>query len=245
MPSPVSKFEAGRCLVIDIKNRNNIKVYNHCVNRLCMRGAIREYEFSPAQNGVPSMIPMSFTDIEFANSKNPELFVTGLLTFGESERDEIYNALSYPDWQERFWTEEGIEDAILHPTIAKMQKILAVRDILTIERIRGTMTRLINTSIRKPIDKVIDLINGRWQEILRGQRTTRIEVSLPTMLVKEDAEKVALAAQNAELSEKMRALEEQIALLMKAQGASSAAAAPAKGEVKKPVARKTTKKQTE
>lgn len=211
-----------------------------------MRGATREFDFDPAQGGVPAMIPMSFTDIEFANSKNPDLFVTGLLTFGESERDEIYNALNFPNWQERFWTEEDIEDAVLHPNIAKMQKILAVRDILTIERIRGTMTRIINTSIQKPIDKVIDLINGRWQELLRSQRITKIEVSLPTNVIKEDGERAALAAQNAALAEKMREMEKQITLLMKAQGTKSVVEdAPTKEVVKKPVARKTTKKQTE
>lgn len=196
-----------------------------------MRGATREYEFEPAQDGIASMIPMSYTDIEYANSKNPNLFVTGLLTFSEHERDEIYNALNFPDWKDRFWTEESIADAILRPNVAKMQRILDVRDILTIERIRGAMTRIINTSIQRPIEKVIDLINDRWQEILRGQRVTKLEVSLPSDVIHEDKEKAALAAQNAQMEEKMREMERQIALLMQKQTDAPETATPT---IKKP-----------
>lgn len=196
-----------------------------------MRGVSREFEFDPATNGIPSMMPMSFTDIEFANGRNPDMFVTGLLMFAEADRDEIYDALNFPNWRERIWTEESIVDALLRPNVEKMQRILAVRDILTIERIRGAMLRLVNGNAQAPINKVIELVNERWQEILRGQRNTRIEVSLPQSAIKEDSEKAALAAQNAELSEKMREMEKQIALLLEMQ--TQQTAKPVATDVKK------------
>ena len=200
-----------------------------------MKGVSRGYEFDGASNGVPYMIPISFTDIEFANSNNPDLFASGLLMFEEVDRDEVFNALGFSDWRDRVWTEESIENAILYPTKAKMNRILAVRDILTIERIRGKMTYLINTSTRRPIDTVIFLVNSRWQEILRGIKATKLEVRLPEEV--EDKEKVELKALNEQMQEQMRIMQEQIAALMAAQSGSGNSSAPAE--------KKSTRKKTE
>lgn len=190
-----------------------------------------EFDFDGAKDGVPSMLLMSYTDIQFANSKNPNTFVTGLLMFEESERDEILSSLGFPDWQDRIWTEESIENALLYPTKAKMNRVLAVRDVHTIERIRGKMTHLINTSIRRPIDTVVFLVNSRCQEISRGISVTKLQVALPDEV--EDKEKVALEAQNRQMQEQMRIMQEQIAALMAAGNATPSAPAEKKPTKKK------------
>ena len=188
-----------------------------------MRGVNRDFEFNPAQDGVPSMQTMSFADIEHANGNNPNLFVTGILTFGESERNDIYEELHFPEWQDRFWTEDEIEDALLYPTEKKMLKVLSVQDILTIERIRGVLTKLTNTSIQKPIDRVTTLVNGRWNELLRGQRTTSLEPMLPKNAIKDDVEKKALKEENMTLAAQLKAMQEQIAALQAAKSTPTTA----------------------
>jgi hypothetical protein len=211
--------------IAKIRDRGNIKVYNSCKSPVSFKGASKEVMFDGAKDGISVMIPLSFIDIEYANSKNTDLFVSGILTFEESERDEIYVALGFPNWKERFWDEEIIEDALMYPTVAKMNRILAVRDVLTIERIRGKMLYLINTSIRKPIDNVIVLVNGRWQELLRGRKISGISVMLPEE--REDKEKQRLKTQNETLENELKAMKEQIAMLMAAKGVSPAPAEPA------------------
>lgn len=205
--------------IAKIRDRGNIKVYNSCKSPVSFKGVSKEVMFDGAKDGIPVMIPLSFIDIEYANSKNTDLFVSGILTFEESERDEIYEALGFPNWKERFWDEEGIEDALMYPTVAKMNRILAVRDVLTIERIRGRMLYLINTSIRKPIDNVIMLVNGRWQELLRGRKVSNITVMLPEE--REDKEKQRLKAQNENLESKIKEMEEKLALLMSMQSVAT------------------------
>lgn len=222
---------------IKIEARNNIKVYNYCASRVCAKGTTREFDFLGAKDGVGYMLTMSFDDIVSANSKNPDLFPTGMLVFEESERDEILNLLGHGDWKDRFWTEESIENALLFPTKAKMERILAVRDILTIERIRGKMTYLINVGARRPIEDVINLVNERWSELLRGIKRSRKQVVLPAEV--EDTEKKKLKNENKELQDQLKVMQEQIAALMAAQAASPA---PAK---ESPAKKTTTRKKTE
>lgn len=221
--------------IIKLKDRSNIKVYNTCASRVCLKVISREYDFDAAVDGVYPMYPMSFMDIEYANSRNPEIFVTGMLTFEESERAEIYEALNHPDWRDRIWTDETIEDALIHPTKAKMERILAVRDVLTIERIRGIMTKVANSKTNKILDKVVELVNGRHAEIFAGKKRSQLSVALPESVLKDDAEKKALKADKENLENKLKEMEEKIALLMAMQ---SAAPAPTpEPEVKKPAGR--------
>lgn len=203
--------------IIKLKDRDNIKVYNTCASTVCVATPRQEFKFEGASDGVWPMYQMSFSDIEHANSRNPDLFVSGILTFEESERDEIYRALNHHDWEERFWTDDLIEDALLRPTKAKMDRILAVRDVLTIERIRGVMTRIINTNIQKPIDRVIALVNERCQELFRGIKKSHIAVVLPESVIKEDEEKKALEKKNQEMEAKLRKMEEMLNALLAAQ----------------------------
>lgn len=219
--------------IAKIRDRSNIKVYNSCRSRVSFKGVNKEVMFDGMRDGIPVMIPLSFMDIEFANSKNTDLFVSGILTFEESERDEIYEALGFPTWKERFWDEELIEDALMYPTVAKMNRILAVRDILTIERIRGKMLFLINTSIRKPIDNVINLVSQRWMELLRGRKVSNLTAILPEE--REDKEKQRLKMQNETLENELKAMKEQIAALMAMQ--QNAAPATPEPDVKKPAGR--------
>lgn len=203
-------------LSINTRNRNNIQVLNYGSSFIGVRGALREFGFEGAKDGVPSMMLMSFADIEYANSKNPSLFANGVLTFREDERDEIYNALNIPNWKETLWTEESIENALLYPTKAKMQRICAVKDILTIERIRGKLTHLLNTGIRRPIENVINVVNGRWKEIQRGERVSAMNILLPE---ENDEEKNALKAQNDHLAKELEEMKKMMASLLAAQGA--------------------------
>lgn len=201
---------------IKLKDRSNIKVYNTCANFVSVRGMIREFAFDAAKDGFYPVVNMSYDDIESANNRNPHLFATGILTFDESERDEIYDALHHPNWRETIWTDETIEDALTYPNKEKMDRIIAVRDVLTIDRIRGVMTKLINKG-KRPIDKVVHVVNTRCNEIYTGKKVSEIVIALPDSIEKDDAEKKALKAENDKLAEQMKAMQDQIAALMAAQ----------------------------
>lgn len=133
--------------------------------------------------------------------------------FEENEQDEIFNALNYPNWKETVWTEEEVEDVLLYPTIAKMQRVLAVKDINTIERIRGKMVFLNNTNLRKPIQNVIDVVNGRLFEIQRGRMRTELDLKLkiPEDTVnKMSKENEELKKEKSEMADQMRRMREQL-----------------------------------
>lgn len=226
-------------LSIKTRDRNNIQVLNYNPNFVSASGVLYGYRFEGAKDGVPSMVPMPFSDIEFAHSKNPYLFATGLLTFREDERDEIYNALNIANWKDTIWTEENIENALLYPTKAKMERICAVKDILTIERIRGRMMHLCNAGIRRPIENVINVVNGRWKEIQHGQRVSTLAIFLPE---ERDEEKNTLKMQNARLEQEMEEMKKMLAALMAAQQPTTPDPTPAPAEAEeKP---KTTRKRT-
>ena len=226
-------------LFINIRDRNNIQVLNHNPSFVSVRGASREYGFEGAKDGVPSIIPMPFSDIEFAHSRNPNLFATGILTFKESEREEVYSVLNISNWKDTIWTEENIENALLYPTKAKMERICTVKDILTIERIRGRMMHLCNAGIRRPIENVINVVNGRWKEIQHGQRVSTLAIFLPE---ERDEEKNTLKMQNARLEQEMEEMKKMLAALMAAQQPTTPDPTPAPAEAEeKP---KTTRKRT-
>lgn len=142
-----------------------IKVLSYNNNVICVKSNIRSYVFEAASaDGTPTMHPMSFAEIEYINS-NSGVFRTGLLTFDDDRKDELYKALKIFDWKENILFNDEIEDIILNPTLKGLEKIINVRDISVIERVRGIMIGLINTGAYDVSQRVINIINTRAREI--------------------------------------------------------------------------------
>jgi hypothetical protein len=233
---PILKREGTH---INIKSRNDIKVYYYGRSQLAYEEEGRKYLFDGAVDGIPTVKRMSFSAIEAGNSKGL-MFATGTLVFDPNEREELFAALGRTDWRETYWSEEDIDNLLLHPTVSELNRMLKIRDMLTIERIRGRMTYLKNTALQRPSEKVIELVNHRYEEVQKGiVRSSRSVTAADAGITKEMEDNSVLKAKNAQLQEELTKqkddLQSQLAQLQ-AQIAQLLANQNKPVEEKKPVA---------
>lgn len=221
-------------LPINIKERDNIKVYHYGKSPLAVEANGRKYLFDAAEEGRPSIQIMSFTTIELANSKSP-VFLTGTLTFNENERNEMFKALGNPEWQDAYWSESDIDDLLTRPTVEKIKRMLRIRDMLTIERIRGRMNYLRNTSMTPPGEKIMSAVNARFDEIQRGVlKSTQIVTIADTGMSKESIEAERLQSENTALKKMLEEMNAKIEALASVKNEP----APTPSPTKKPTTKK-------
>lgn len=159
---------------MNYRGKKDIRVFNECPFSVNLVGQRRDYIFPPATDGEPTMNFVDFDEIEYAHSRG-KVFSIGLLTFAEEDREGMYAALGIKDWQSKVWTNEEIEDIIMHPSMDKMQKVIDIRDIISLERVRGMMVRFMNEK-RDISQNVINIINARFRELNAGNYNTNIEI---------------------------------------------------------------------
>ena len=156
----------------------NIKVLNYAPCFIAVSTRDRGVGLEPCRDGVPTFAYFTQKEIEYINSQSP-VFRNGALEFEEADRQEVYKLLSIPDWNDRCIFERDIDDMILYPNANRMQRIIAIQDIQTIERIRGHVYKLVNEGNDVSI-KVRNIVNKRFEEINAGIRISRIVVSPKT-----------------------------------------------------------------
>lgn len=201
---------------INIKDRDNIKVYYYGKSPLAVEANGRKYLFDAAEEGRPSIHMMSFTTIELSNSRSP-VFLTGTLVFNESERNEMFKALGNLEWQDAYWSELDIDDLLTRPTVDALNRMLRIRDMLTIERIRGRMIFLRNTSMTPPGEKVAAAINARFDEIQRGVlKSTKTATVIDTGMSGEAVEAERLQSENSVLKKMLEEMNAKIEALASA-----------------------------
>lgn len=159
---------------MNYRGKKDVRVFNECPFQVNLVGQRNEYIFPPCMDGEPTMNYIDFDEIEYANSRG-KVFKTGLLTFAESEQEDIYRELSIKDWATSVWRNADIEDIILHPNLDKIQKVIDIRDVNTFERVRGMMVRFVNEGRDVP-QKVINLVNARYRELSSGVLSSKIVV---------------------------------------------------------------------
>ena len=171
---------------MNIRNKNDIKVYNEMPTQINLVGQHRTYIFPAAVDGIPSMNMVDFADIEYAHSRGI-VFSSGLLVFDENEREEIYKELKLTDWKDKVWFEKDITAAIENPTAELMQKIIDTNSLIVIERIRGKVVYAVNNNMDIS-NKVVTIVNTRFKEISSGIMKSKIVIR-PTEANKSDSEK--------------------------------------------------------
>lgn len=201
---------------MNYRGKKDIRVYNECPFQVNLVGQRRDYIFPPCLDGEPTMNFVDFEEIEYAHSRG-KVFTIGLLTFAEEDREGMYQALGVKDWQSKVWTNEQIEDIIMHPTLEKMQKVIDIRDLITFERVRGMMVRFANEK-RDVSQNVINLVNARYRELNAGNVSSKIVIR---------AADVEPNASKDEVESLKRQLEEMKELMAKMAAAVIAAPAPA------------------
>lgn len=159
---------------MNIRNKGDIRVYNECPFQVNLVGQKREYIFPPCVDGEPTMNFVSFDEIEYAHSRG-KLFSIGLLIFDADVQEEMYAALGIKDWQDKVWFDKDIEDVIVNPTLDKMQRVINIKELITLERVRGKMVYFVNHG-RDVSQNVISIINSRYREITSGNVNSKIVI---------------------------------------------------------------------
>lgn len=207
-----------------------VKVFNHNISSINLPGQFREY-FLEGSRGIPTVLTMPFSDVEYINSRTP-VFRNGRVQFAENERDDIYHALYLDNWQDTVLFDEEIERIIREGDMEAAQKFLDISDVAEIHRVRAHMVALSNDPNIDVSNRMIDVINQRYDEINRGVRRSEINLSKAKARVQQD-EDPRIAAMMKQMAE----LTAQLAAMQEAQ-----AAAPAAEPQKKTTSRKKTVK---
>lgn len=199
---------------MSIKNMENINVYNYSSSVIVISCRDKQYTLNPAANGVPSMVPLTPSEIEYFNSNSPAIR-NGAVRFAKEIEEAVYYDLRITNWKDILF-EDVIEDIVLHPTLDKLQKIVDVKNVAIIERVKGVLTSLKNAGedISTRVDKII---NVRYNEISHNKMKTDIVLSpkdaVIASAVVEDV--TGLKAENEAMKDKLANMEAMIAELMK------------------------------
>lgn len=208
-----------------MKEIEKINVLNYNENRVSVEVAPgKSYIFEASEDGKrPTVIPMTMDEIRYANNYNA--FKMGMLFFDKDVEEEVYKALNITDWQ-NILTNDDLRDIILHPTFDGLSKILAIKDSSTFERVRGAYQKLKATGTFDVSERVAQIIDARYKELLNRKLNTSIE------LTKVDIASEVQSAQVDELKEQNAAMQQQIAEMQKMiadmQANNSALKTPAK-----------------
>lgn len=123
----------------------------------------------------PSSLPFSVDEISQINSKAP-VFKVGLLWFEPEFQKELYEEVCHIRNWEDILTDDQIEDAIIHPTIDKLNKILAIQNEMYFERCYGIYMGLRNANFAIQ-GNVISVMNMRYKEIRHKKLETGIKLT--------------------------------------------------------------------
>lgn len=195
---------------MNYRGKKDIRVYNECPFQNNLVGQRRDYIFPPCVDGEPTMNFVDFEEIEYAHSRG-KLFTIGLLTFAEEDREGMYEALGIKDWKNKVWFNSDIEDIIMNPTLEKMQRVIDIKDTITLERVRGMMVLFVNQK-RDVSQNVINIINARYRELNAGNQTSKIVVR------PADVEKQVSSSEVDDLKRQLAEMQEMMAKMMATKG---------------------------
>ena len=192
---------------MQITDQTIINVFNYSDNPVSLPTHIKPdgYWFEPANNDIPSMLPISFAEIRVANSQS-DVFREGRLRFEKEHQEDIYKALSINNWED-ILSDKEIKDIILNPTKEKLERIVNIISITAFDKVRGILVSLQNTGQYDISQRVIDTINYRYQELYRGKRRTEIKVYKTKQEVMDEVKDEIIAD---ELEKAKKELEEKI-----------------------------------
>lgn len=194
-----------------------VKVFNHSISSINLPGQFREY-YLEGSRGVPTVLTMPFSDVEYINSRTP-VFRNGRVQFDENERDGIYHALYLDNWKDTVLFDEEIDRIIRENDMDAAARFVKIADVAEIHRVRSHMVALQNDDGAEISNRMIDIINQRYDEINRGVRNSEINLGKAKERAKQDEDPRITA-----MMEQMAALQAQLAAM---QIASQTATAPA------------------
>lgn len=158
-------------------DKEMVRVYNHgrCSVALGLQDRSVLIRGTDDPN-YPTMETFTLKELEYVNTHSPVIRV-GMVEFDKAEREEIYDALHCKDWRETCVFDSEINDMLINPSLETMQKVLAVKDMPTIDRIYAHMEALIAHNTVDVSNRVQTVVKGRRKELTNGVMTSRIQVT--------------------------------------------------------------------
>ncbi len=156
------------------RKKEIINVLNYNENVVTISTRDNGYAFAPAEGDVPSIVPLTPTEIEYVNS-NSNAFKSGILRFPKELEEEIYLDLRIVGWKD-ILTNQDIIGILTSPTIEGLQKIISIKNPSSFERVRGLFTKLRNSEEVDISIRVEKIINARYRELSNRQSKSDIQV---------------------------------------------------------------------
>lgn len=180
------------------------KVLNFGNSVCCLTSQNKTFEIPAWSDDAPGFTLVPFEDIEYASARTA-LFKSGLLGFEDVYRAEIYSELHIDE--KATWTKEKIHELLVRGKEELRRMVLEVRDLATMGWIRSEMMRA-EAEGTPAIHSIVKLVNARNLELMRGQLSSRLNVSEeiedPSSVKRDEFEE--LKRQNEELNNKLAQL---------------------------------------
>ncbi len=162
------------------KDTDMINIYNDYDYNLYMPTANSmegDYILKPKIDGEPYFIPVYWRDVVHVN-RISKVFKNKNVRFDSEIEEEAYKQLRIDFSREKdVYSRQEIENMIVNPTDEVLEKIVAIRDLKTIETFLSQLVSLKNTNKYFIAEKVELYIRARKQELEEGIIHSELEVT--------------------------------------------------------------------
>lgn len=172
----------GGLIISNLEKLKHVSVLNYNDNYVCVNVAPgRSMRLEPAYNGQPTMTPLTFDEIRYAN--NGMVFRTGLLEFPEDIEDEVYEELRID--KSKVLKLNEIRNILKNPTKNGLIKIISIVSMSDFDRVRGQFQKLKYDGYKLTLD-VADIIDKRTKELFNNQIKSDIQIGDAESIIKSD-----------------------------------------------------------
>lgn len=204
-----------------IRQAEKINVLNYNENKVSvMVSPTDSFTFEPSVDGeIPSVIPMTFEQIRYANNYNT--FRGGFLFFEKDKSQEIYEELGISSW-ENILDNKEIRNILLNPTYEGLKKIVDIKDSAVFERVRAAFHKLKSEGTNDISVRVQQIISTRYKELQNKKVNTSIVIEKKDIVSSiPDKEVESLKAENKAMQEQLANMQAMMEKLLAQQSATS------------------------
>lgn len=197
-----------------LNESEKIGVLNYNENSVSIRTSPTEsYCFEKSMDGVtPTIIFLTLGQIRYANNYNA--FRNGLLFFEKKKEKDVYEELHINDW-ENILTNNDIREIIIHPTFEGLNKIIAIKDDSTFERVRAAYHKLRMENTCDISIRVAQIIDMRYRELQNKKLTSSIVLEKKDIAAPIDSKEVEdLKSANAAMQKQLEEMQKMMAELL-------------------------------
>jgi len=156
----------------------------------------------------PRFKKLTLDEIRYINLMS-DVFKTGRLEFLRDDEEELFEELGIEKEEGTFFYAEDVLDTVKHPTKEKLEKVVKINSLNTIDLFRGIVISFRNLGNEDVSNRVLTVVNKRRDEVYAnpGKETTisikktSAEVEIET---REKAMEEAMASALADMQAKLK-----------------------------------------